>query len=176
MQLYKVGERFYNNECKMCTITEYHSNSDTYTLFSQFLNEEDKVTAYQIAKFWVKVAEKPHTDEPIVALDANPTKSKEEQMNNTTLTLLFTLMGVSTETPKNATNSNYIGIITNSEDAYVGYVYADTVKQLKEIIAKSENEGNTIHCFKFQYSYKQATRPVVKITRSTPTEDENTVE
>ena len=62
---------------------------------------------------------------------------------------------------------DYIGIITDQGNTYVGYVYADTIKQLKEIIAKSENEGNTIHCFKFQDSFKQATRPVVKVTRAT---------
>ena len=102
-----------------------------------------------------------------VAPSANPTPTiKELEMNNTTLKLLLTLMGVTTETIKDATNSNYIGIITNEDNSYVGYVYADTVKQLKEIIAKSENEGNTIHCLKFQDSFKQATRPVVKVSRA----------
>ena len=103
-----------------------------------------------------------------VAPSTNPIPTiKEPEMNNTTLRLLLTLMGVTTETVKDATNSNYIGIITDSDNTYIGYVYADTIKQLKEIIAKSENEGNTIHCFKFQDSFKQATRPVVKVTRTT---------
>ena len=110
-----------------------------------------------------------NNDKPAsVAPSANPTPTlKEPEMNNTTLKLLLTLMGVTTETIKDATNSNYIGIITDQDNTYVGYVYADTIKQLKEIIAKSENEGNTIHCFKFQDSFKQATRPVVKVTRTT---------
>jgi hypothetical protein len=76
------------------------------------------------------------------------------------------------EAPKDATNSQYIGIITNSDDEYVGYVYSSNEDELKEIIAKPSNEGNTIHTFKFNDSFKQATRPVVKVPRSTtPVED-----
>jgi hypothetical protein len=97
-----------------------------------------------------------------------PNQIKEQPMNNTTLKLLLALMGATTEAAKDATNSNFIGIITNSDDEYIGYVYADTAKELKEIIAKPSNEGNTIHTFKFADSYKQATRPVIKVARAAP--------
>ena len=144
---------------KVVTIKE-HRSGDYYSI-------EEMEYAWHTQMF----EPAPTPNQTTVALSANPIPTiKEPEMNNTTLKLLLTLMGVTTETIKDATNSNYIGIITDSDNTYIGYVYADTIKQLKEIIAKSENEGNTIHCFKFQDSFKQATRPVVKVSRTTSEE------
>lgn len=122
---------------------------------------------------WFLENYKPRPDldtQATVHSDVEPTSTiKETTMNKTTLKLLLALMGATTQETKDATNSNYIGIITNSNDEYLGYVYADTVKELKEIIAKPSNESNTIHIFKFADSYKQAARPVVKLARATST-------
>lgn len=92
------------------------------------------------------------------------TTQKENTMDKTTLKLLLTLMGATTEEPKDATNSQYIGILTE-DDEYIGYVYADTLKEMKEIIAKRENEGRTIHTFEFYKSYAQAPRPIIEVKR-----------
>lgn len=85
-------------------------------------------------------------------------------MDNTTLELLLDLMGV-TEAPKDATNSEYVGIMTENNE-YKGYVYFDEDSEAEAIMAKPENEGLQLHTFKYSGTLTQKPRKVIRVERS----------
>ena len=63
----------------------------------------------------------------------------------TTLKLLLELLGASEEV-KDATNSKFVGIITNEED-YVGYMYFDSKEDAIECMSQPKMELHKLHLF-----------------------------
>ena len=69
------------------------------------------------------------------------------------------------ETPKDATNSKHVVIVTK-DDAYEGYFYADDLDAIKDIVAEPKNELKKFHVFDYQTTLAQKPRKVVTVERS----------
>lgn len=86
---------------------------------------------------------------------------KEQPMNKTTLKLLLELLGASEEV-KDATNSKFVGIITN-EDEYVGYMYFDSKEDATECMAQPRMELHKLHLFEKSCVLAQKPRKVIEL-------------
>ena len=86
---------------------------------------------------------------------------KEQSMNKTTLKLLLELLGASEEV-KDATNSKFVGIITN-EDEYVGYMYFDSKEDATECMAQPKMELHKLHLFEKSCILAQKPRKVIEV-------------
>ena len=86
---------------------------------------------------------------------------KEQPMNKTTLKLLLELLGASEEV-KDATNSKFVGIITN-EDEYVGYMYFDSKEDAAECMAQPKMELHKLHLFEKSCVLAQKPRKVIEV-------------
>ena len=86
---------------------------------------------------------------------------KEQPMDKTTLKLLLELLGASQEV-KDATNSKFVGIITN-EDEYVGYMYFDSKEDATECMAQPKMELHKLHLFEKSCVLAQKPRKVIEI-------------
>ena len=84
------------------------------------------------------------------------TTTKEQPMNKTTLKLLLELLG------KDATNSKFVGIITN-EDEYVGYMYFDSKEDATECMAQPRMELHKLHLFEKSCVLAQKPRKVIEV-------------
>lgn len=89
------------------------------------------------------------------------TTTKEQPMNKTTLKLLLELLGASEEV-KDATNSKFVGIITN-EDEYVGYMYFDSKEDATECMAQPRMELHKLHLFEKSCVLAQKPRKVIEV-------------
>ena len=89
------------------------------------------------------------------------TTTKEQPMNKTTLKLLLELLGASEEV-KDATNSKFVGIITN-EDEYVGYMYFDSKEDATECMAQPKMELHKLHLFEKSCVLAQKPRKVIEV-------------
>ena len=87
--------------------------------------------------------------------------TKEQTMNKTTLKLLLELLGASEEV-KDATNSKFVGIITN-EDEYVGYMYFDSKEDATECMAQPKMELHKLHLFEKSCVLAQKPRKVIEL-------------
>ena len=87
--------------------------------------------------------------------------TKEQPMNKTTLKLLLELLGASEEV-KDATNSKFVGIITN-EDEYVGYMYFDSKENATECMAQPKMELHKLHLFEKSCVLAQKPRKVIEV-------------
>ena len=87
--------------------------------------------------------------------------TKEQPMNKTTLKLLLELLGASEEV-KDATNSKFVGIITN-EDEYVGYMYFDSKEDATECMAQPKMELHKLHLFEKSCVLAQKPRKVIEV-------------
>lgn len=87
--------------------------------------------------------------------------TKEQPMNKTTLKLLLELLGASEEV-KDATNSKFVGIITN-EDEYVGYMYFDSKEDAAECMAQPKMELHKLHLFEKSCVLAQKPRKVIEV-------------
>lgn len=94
---------------------------------------------------------------------SKPTQTtiKEQPMNKTTLKLLLELLGASEEA-KDATNSKFVGIITN-EDEYVGYMYFDSKEDATECMAQPKMELHKLHLFEKSCVLAQKPRKVIEV-------------
>ena len=86
---------------------------------------------------------------------------KEQPMNKTTLKLLLELLSASEEV-KDATNSKFVGIITN-EDEYVGYIYFDSKEDATECMAQPKMELHKLHLFEKSCVLAQKPRKVIEV-------------
>ncbi len=86
---------------------------------------------------------------------------KEQPMDKTTLKLLLELLGASEEV-KDATNSKFVGIITN-EDEYVGYMYFDSKEDATECMAQPKMELHKLHLFEKSCVLAQKPRKVIEV-------------
>ena len=84
------------------------------------------------------------------------TTTKEQPMNKTTLKLLLELLG------KDATNSKFVGIITN-EDEYIGYMYFDSKEDATECMAQPRMELHKLHLFEKSCVLAQKPRKVIEV-------------
>lgn len=89
----------------------------------------------------------------------------EKQMPNFNLTLLIQFLAQSAEEKVDATNAKHIGILAESDGTYTGYVYANTIKELQDIVRKPENEGRKLHIFDYNQTIAQKARPVTQVSR-----------
>ena len=94
---------------------------------------------------------------------SKPTQTtiKEQPMDKTTLKLLLELLGASEEV-KDATNSKFVGIITN-EDEYVGYMYFDSKEDAAECMAQPKMELHKLHLFEKSCVLAQKPRKVIEV-------------
>lgn len=95
----------------------------------------------------------------------NTIKQTEKQMTNFNLTLLIQFLAKQSEEKVDATNAKHIGILAESDGSYVGYVYANTIKELQDIVRKPENEGRKLHIFDYNQTIAQKARPVTQVSR-----------
>jgi len=89
---------------------------------------------------------------------------KENTMDKTLLKLLETLL-TQQEEPKSAINSEYVAIMTDSNNNYVGYVYFDTLEEATAIMQLPENEGKKLHTFQYNTTLAQKPRKVIEVGR-----------
>lgn len=93
--------------------------------------------------------------------------SEEETMNKSSLILLLEMMAaMSAKEVTDATNAKHIGILTESNGSYVGYVYANTLAELEDVVRTPANEGRTLHVFDYSTTLAQKPRKVVAIART----------
>lgn len=94
---------------------------------------------------------------------SKPTQTtiKEQPMNKTTLKLLLELLGASQEV-KDATNSKFVGIITN-EDEYIGYMYFDSKEDATECMSQPKMELHKLHLFEKSCVLAQKPRKVIEV-------------
>lgn len=94
---------------------------------------------------------------------SKPTQTtiKEQPMNKTTLKLLLELLGASQEV-KDATNSKFVGIITN-EDEYIGYMYFDSKEDATECMSQPKMELHKLHLFEKSCILAQKPRKVIEV-------------
>ena len=84
----------------------------------------------------------------------------EDEMD---LSLLLTMtVAMSNAETKDATNSQYVVIVTK-EDEYAGYFYSDCLDEVEEIIAKPSNELKKFHVFDYSTTSSQKPRKVISI-------------
>ena len=104
-------------------------------------------------------------------METKQSHTKEHTMNKLDLKLLSEMMSVladlyDIEKTTNATNAQHVGILTESDGSYVGYVYANTTDELEEVMRSSENEGRKLHVFDYSTTLAQKPRKIVKVERS----------
>ena len=92
---------------------------------------------------------------------------EEETMNKSSLILLLEMMAaMSNEEVTDATNAQHIGILTEVNGSYVGYVYANTLAELEDVVRTPANEGRTLHVFDYSTTLAQKPRKVVTVART----------
>jgi len=92
---------------------------------------------------------------------------EEETMNKLNLVLLLEMMAaMSAKEVTDATNAKHIGILTESTGSYVGYVYANTLAELEDVVRTPANEGRTLHVFDYSTTLAQKPRKVVAVART----------
>lgn len=92
---------------------------------------------------------------------------EEETMNKSSLILLLEMTAaMNAKEVTDATNAQHIGILTESNGSYVGYVYANTVEELEDVVRKPANEGRTLHVFDYSTTLAQKPRKVIAVART----------
>ena len=99
------------------------------------------------------------SDEPI------PTEQKQKE-NKMDLKLLMAMMAAMSveEAPKDATNSDYVVIVTKAGE-YEGYFYANELTDIQAIVAEPKNELKKFHVFNYSTTLGQKPRKVIEIER-----------
>lgn len=94
------------------------------------------------------------------------TQHQHKKENTMDLRLLLAMMTAMSneETPKDATNSKHVVIVTK-DDAYEGYFYADDLESVKAIVAEPKNELKKFHVFDYQTTLGQKPRKVIEVDR-----------
>lgn len=100
---------------------------------------------------------------------AEPIKQqlKEKTMNKLDLKVLIsimTAMAASEEVTKDATNSEYVCIMTKDNE-YEGYFYADSTEEASKVMQSPEHEGKRLHVFKYESTIAQKPRQVITVDR-----------
>ena len=95
----------------------------------------------------------------------NTNQQMEKQMPNFNLTLLIQFLAAQAAAKVDATNAKHIGILAESDGTYTGYVYANTLKELQDIVRKPENEGKKLYIFDYNQTIAQKPRPVTQVSR-----------
>lgn len=105
---------------------------------------------------------------PSVQKTVEPTKQQKEQtMNNLDLKLLLSIMAAmaaSEEVTKDATNSEYVCIMTKHNE-YEGYFYVDSIDEANKVMQSPEHEGKKLHIFKYESTIAQKPRKVIAVDR-----------
>lgn len=91
-------------------------------------------------------------------------QQKESSMKKLDLPLLIALLTSKPET-KDATNSNYVAILTDEDGDYDGYIYFDDKDEAISIMQKAENEGKKLHIFSYEETLAQKPRKVISVGR-----------
>ena len=117
-------------------------------------------------KFLKRFKPRPDLDNQVSDQSENNTNQQtEKQMPNFNLTLLIQFLAAQAEDKVDATNAKHIGILAESDGTYTGYVYANTLKELQDIVRKPENEGRKLHIFDYNQTIAQKARPVTQVSR-----------
>ena len=126
----------------------------------------DKITSEFERKYKPSLYQETTVSIDSLITQPNQTQQKENNMENTTLKLLLALMEATEEVVADATNSKYVGIMTDEDNQYVGYIYFDDKDEATAIMQQRENEGKTLHIFKYKDSITQEPRTVISVKRS----------
>ncbi len=76
------------------------------------------------------------------------------------------MAAMSAEEVTDATNAKHIGILTESDGSYVGYVYANSIDELEDVVRTPANESRTLHIFDYSTTLAQKPRKVVAVART----------
>ena len=160
---FKVGDKIRYKRSSIHTIAfieddRYRLEGNSYTLFT----DED---AWGLVSTAIQPSPKPEDPENLsCSSESIPTQQKENKMD---LRLLLAMMAAMSneETPKDATNSKHVVIVTK-DDAYEGYFYSDDLDAIKDIVAEPKNELKKFHVFDYSTTLAQKPRKVVEVVRS----------
>lgn len=97
--------------------------------------------------------------------EQNKTIEEKPMQKILDLSFLSTFMTITTAEVKDATNSELVIIKMDNNGNYSGYFYADSEDEIKEVVARPENEGAKFYTFKFSTVFSQRPRKVVEVTR-----------
>lgn len=162
------GEKYYTQCINKDWATTYNLEGNTpitaeefIELFKQYLQEASDSKQYDD---WVDAFRLNLNTSACEPSSEQPTQQKENTMD---LKLLLAMMAAmsETETPKDATNSKHVIIVTK-DGKYEGYFYADSAEELNEVVRKPENEGKKFHMFDYNATFAQKPRKVVPVERS----------
>lgn len=91
---------------------------------------------------------------------------EEETMNKSSLKLLMEMMAaMSAKEVIDATNAKHVGILTELDGNYVGYVYANSLDELEDVVRTPINEGRTLHVFDYSTTLTQKPRKIISVER-----------
>ena len=165
----KVGSHwsFKNDNTDIVRVLKVNSDKD---VSYKPITDTDKYTSYAVNGQWFlkNYVPIPELDNQTSEQSKNNTNQQmEKQMPNSNLTLLIQFLAAAqlAEEKVDATNAKHIGILVESDGSYVGYVYANTIKELQDIVRKPENEGRKLHIFDYNQTIAQKARPVTQVSR-----------
>lgn len=162
---FKVGDRIRYRRSSIHTIAfieddRYRLEGNSYLLFT---NED----LWELVSTAIQPSPKPEEPENLsCSSESIPTQQKQKE-NKMDLRLLLAMMAAMSEeeTPKDATNSQYVVIVTK-DDEYEGYFYSGCLDEVEEIAAKPSNELKKFHVFDYSTTLAQKPRKVVTVERS----------
>lgn len=163
----KVGSHWSFKEDNTDIIKVLKVNSDKDVSYKP-IADTDKHTSYAVNGQWFlkNYVPRPDLDNQTSEQSENNTNQQtEKQMPNSNLILLIHFLATQAEEKVDATNAKHIGILAESDGTYTGYVYANTLKQLQDIVRKPENEGRKLHIFDYNQTIAQKVRPVTQVSR-----------
>jgi hypothetical protein len=109
---------------------------------------------------------RPDLDQP-TACNAQPQPTTKEQPMKLDLKILTAIMAAiaaSTEVEQDATNSQFLCVLTKDNN-YEGYFYANTEDDYTKIMQKVENAEKKLHVFEYRATVAQKPRKIVEVER-----------
>lgn len=166
--------KLYTNDGKTLGVHYYTSNSATYRyFFTRFKKYEPTETTNEPSCIFTGTITYPTnacseiTLSPATLCSLPHLIPEEETMKKSNLILLLEMMAaMSAEEVADATNAKHIGILTESDGSYVGYVYANSIDELEDVVRTPANESRTLHIFDYSTTLAQKPRKVVAVART----------